>query len=489
MNRLWLAGLVLFLALSGGCSSQAPPEAPLPSPAQITRPTRTATPGAEEAPAATNAPPGSEAIEKDLPNSQYRFEVDLDLEAHLIAVDQRIEYVNKSADALSELLLVIDAIPRGADFRLEELVWGNGQGVQDYELAAGLLRIPLPSALEPGGKLGLALNYTLALPPGIGQLAYSARQSNFVDWYPFIPPYRDGQGWLVHPRAAVGEHLAFDSVNFEVEIRVQGQQQVQIAAPAPAEPIDGGWTYRLDNARRFAWSASRHFETVSNSVDGIPVTAYVYAEHRQAAEAVVAACARALNLYQSLFGEYPYESLAIVAGEFPDGLESDGLFFLYRGFFEGYTGGAQNYLTTLSAHEVSHNWWYGQVGNDPAMEPWLDEALAIYSELLYYEDLSPSLVEWWWQFRIMDYSPEGMVNTSIYDHDGFAPYVHAVYMRGAFFLQDLRVAMGDQAFFEFLRAYADAGKGQNRTAADFFGLLSQTGDYELEPLLDEYFIP
>lgn len=485
----WIRQLLaaFSLCLIGACSGETAPAVPSVSP----NPTLTASlesPAPVEIPSSEGAT-DSGALEEEAPTSQYSFEVLLDLDAQQIAVDERIAYVNAGGETLSELLLVVEALLRGGDFRLEELAWANGQSVGDYTLEAGLLRIPLPDALRPGASLGLVLDYTLALPPEAGQLGYTGRQSNFVDWYPFIPPYQEGQGWVVHPRAAVGEHLVYESADFEVSIRVRGEQQAQIAAPAPGEAIEGGWFYRLEGARRFAWSASRQYETISRTVDGIPITAYVYAEHRLAGEAAVETCAGALRHFQSLFGEYPYESLAIVEGDFPDGLESDALFFLYRGFFEAYKGGPQNYLTTLSAHEVSHNWWFGQVGNDPALEPWLDEALAIYSERLYYEDLAASLVDWWWQFRVLDYSPAGRVDSTIYDHEAFAPYVHAVYMRGALFLEDLREMMGDEAFFEFLRRYAKEGGGRIQSGDDFFGMASEFGGDELGPLLDEYFAP
>src|SRR5204863_8443796 len=39
------------------------------------------------------------------------------------------------------------------------------------------------------------------------------------------------------------------------------------------------------------------------------------------------------------------------------------------------------------AHVVAHQWWGATVGNDPAREPLLDEALANWSALLYYREI------------------------------------------------------------------------------------------------------
>ena len=46
-----------------------------------------------------------------------------------------------------------------------------------------------------------------------------------------------------------------------------------------------------------------------------------------------------------------------------------------------------NYLMDpLITHEVAHQWWYNVVGNNVIDDPWLDEALATYSYVIYLEE-------------------------------------------------------------------------------------------------------
>jgi aminopeptidase N len=47
--------------------------------------------------------------------------------------------------------------------------------------------------------------------------------------------------------------------------------------------------------------------------------------------------------------------------------------------------------------------------------------------------------------------------------------------------------IGDEAFFAFLRDYADTYAGQIVTSDDFFDLLAEHTDADIQPLLDEYF--
>ena len=76
---------------------------------------------------------------------------------------------------------------------------------------------------------------------------------------------------------------------------------------------------------------------------------------------------------------------------------------------------------------------------------WLDESLATYSELLFYQRQYPGEVDWWWNYRVKRFNPTGWVNTTIYDYAAFRPYVNAVYLRGALFMQALRRAFSRAA--------------------------------------------
>lgn len=422
--------------------------------------------------------------------SRYQLQAVLDYAAHRLDVSQQIEYTNNTAETLEEIWLVVEAVRQQAGFELVRLegTAGPALSTSEHEVESGRLRLPLEAGLAPGEALSLALDYRLYLPQGAGMLSWAERQTNFIDWYPYVPPYIEGQGWATHAPAAVGEHGVYESADFDVHLRVvNGPATLSLAAPAPGEPEDGGWRYRLGNARRFVWSASGHYLRLQTRQGEIPISIYYYEEFRDAAQAALLTAADALRVYEGLFGPYPYESASIVIAGFPDGMESDGLFFLDIHYFRRYSYDRRNYLTMLTAHEIAHNWWFGQVGSDQALEPWLDESLSIYAELLYYEAVQPTLVDWWWEFRIGRFAPSGNVDSRIYDHDDFSSYVGAVYMRGALFLHALRGRVGDEAFFAFLRDYAEQGRGRIMTREDFFTILAQYSEMDIGDLLAEYF--
>jgi aminopeptidase N len=179
--------------------------------------------------------------------------------------------------------------------------------------------------------------------------------------------------------------------------------------------------------------------------------------------------------------------ISIVAADFLHNMEMDGMVMISYGVFDFYNKTPKTNLTILTPHEISHQWFYSMVGNDQAKEPWLDEALATYHEVLYYQTYQPDLVQWWWNNRIDGFAPKGYVNSDIYVTGGYPAYRDAVYLRGAQFLQELRDLIGDEAFFAALKDYALTNTYKLASGEDFFAAIARHSQQDLSPLLAKYF--
>ncbi len=309
-----------------------------------------------------------------------------------------------------------------------------------------------------------------------------------MDWYPFLPPYIDGQGWLSHQAGFFGEHLVYPVADFEVAIQLtRPNPDLVIAASAPAEADGHTYRYHHPQARNFVWSVSHMYQIAEQQVGAVTVLSYAFPHHAQAGEATLQTTAQALALYTELFGPYPHQTLSVVEADFLDGMEYDGLYFLSNAFYNLYGGTPGEYLVAIAAHETAHQWFYALVGNDQALEPWLDEALCTYSERLYFEHTFPEALDWWYQYRVNYYQPRGWVDGTIYNPDGYRAYRDAIYLNGALFLEDLRHLMGDEAFFTFLQDYTRQYSHALATGADFFNLVTNHTQSDLTPLLEEYF--
>ena len=435
----------------------------------------------------------------DHKNTQYILSAELNYNNHHLAVDEHIIYHNNAPEPLSDLLLMVEPVYYSDVFTLSELRWENGDPVGNYKWEGSQLRLPLPEPLEPGETISLNLSYELDLPSPDRStnkrpvpFGYTERQTNLVDWYPFVPPYIPGAGWLSHEAGFYGEHLAYETSDFEVAIKLLDEREdLIIAASAPAE-IDDEWhRFQFKDARNFVWSVSHNYQVMTDTVDSVTVLSYSFPIHTNAGEAVLQTTVESLALYSELFGPYPREMLSVVEADFLDGMEYDGLYFLSNGFYNLYTNTPGEYLIAISAHETAHQWWYAMVGNDQALEPWLDEALCTYSERLFFENEHPEVLEWWWNYRIFYYKPQGWVDDSIYNPHGvtnaYRSYRDAVYLNGALFLEDLRLLIGDEAFFDFLRDYAQSFTHKIATTSAFFTLLQKYTTEDITPITDKYF--
>ncbi len=461
VSLTWLAGCVM--PVNKPLKTPAPGELPQVAPSATFLPS--STPLVDE----TATPEVTVTPAPVAPRSKYSLKVRFDYARHQLAVDETITYYNHTPADIPNLVLVVEPNRSQGVFKLNSLTWVDGTAVSSPVLKGASLTVALPHPLAPGNSVTLILTYQLNLPQRTAILGWDNRQTNLGDWYPFLPYYQSGTGWLVYTPTGLGEHLAYDIADFEVEIApVDVKSSLVISASAQAEgDPQTGYRYQLAAARNFAWSASQEIVVLTGMAGNVKLFASVFPDDRPAGEMALKTMGEAVQTYSALFGDYPHPSLTLVEANFFDGMEYDGLVFLDQNYFKNYAGGPEAYLVTLSAHETAHQWWYGLVGNDQAMEPWLDETLCTYSELLFYERQYPGEVNWWWNYRVNRFDPKGWVNTTIFDYDAFRPYVNAVYLRGAQFMQALRTQIGDPVFLAFLKDYAARYRQGWVSGADF----------------------
>jgi hypothetical protein len=458
-----------------------PPTPTLPPP-----PTGTALPPPTAIPGDTPIPPPPPAA---VDKPQYALTALLDYAGHTVTVSEVVLYPNRSAEALPKIVLGVNPNLWNGVFTLQALAV-NDQPSSQYTLAGQWLTVAIDPPLQPGQTVKLGLSYQLTLPYSASKVenfGYTGRQTNLIDWYPFVVPYRGGE-WVLRDPYPFGENLVYELADFRVSLSFADPANAPVvAASAPAAVENGALVYQLPNARNFTLSASPEYQVTSADANGVTIYNYAYPEDASAAAMVLELTRMSVLTYSAEFGPYPHTALTVCETDLNDGLETDGLYFLARSFYRSYDGTVRNNLSVIAVHETAHQWWYGGVANDQALEPWLDEAMATYSEHVFFEDNYPDLLNWWWNFRVYSHGPSGYVDSRLYNNDNFRSYVNAVYFRGAEFLHELRVRIGDEAFFAFLRDYYTRNRGRIVTADDFFTLLNQHTSADYSDLLKTYF--
>jgi hypothetical protein len=506
--RNFVLAACLFLMVFSGCAPAIPgvvtltpsatpppaatqtpllPDAPSKPPeVTVTPPLATPT----EAPSATPTPAAASL-------TTYNLDVTINYAAKTVDVVQEIIYLNATSDALKDIVLAVEPHQDTGVFEMSALTLNN-QPTSEYTFKGQRLALALPAPLQPGGRIKVGINYRINVPlivqgdPNLVRpkiFGYTPLQMNLVDWYPFVVPYRPGTGWILHAPWTYGEHLVYDQADYYVTLRFTGLDTEPVVA-ASGEPLpDLGLThYELKKGRTFAFSISDQFKVLSQQVGEVTVNSYYLSDlFAPGAQAVLDATAKAVQTYTDLFGPYPHKTLAAVQGDFNDGMEYDGLYFLSNAFYNLYDNTEKNYLVMVAAHETSHQWWFGRVANDQSTEPWLDESLATYCERLFYEKNYPADLSWWWLVRVDFYQPSGFIDRGVADYVQFVPYTNATYRMGAHFFEALRQRIGDEAFFAFLKDYATQMEGKIATDDDFFRILRAHTSVDFSDVIAKYF--
>jgi hypothetical protein len=430
--------------------------------------------------------------------ASYYIEGDLDYWRHTLQVREELVFTNTLGLPLSDLLFNVPPNHSAGVFALSSLAVDGAPAI--YELEGTSLRVRLPDALLP--DQAVALEMTFAVTPsymrvgsifGGGSIGYSESAFNAGNWYPVLAPYHADKGWLATPWHPVGDPYVTDMGNYVVEIRTSPDVTVVGPGMLEAWPDEGRWRFTIPAARSFAFAASHRYEAATETAYGVTIASYYYPEHRVTGQLALANTAASVRLFSDLYGPYPYSNLRIAETSFSGGQEFSGFMLFGSDTHQDYLssgGGPRTIFFTLVPHETAHQWWYGVVGNDQAREPWLDEALAKYSEQLFYEHFYPEHADWRWNWMGMASRKPASLEVTIYDYGNEYAYKDRAYLTGALFVAQLRQALGDEVFFDFIRTYYRQGANRIITTDEFLSLLLQFGDpATTQPIVDMYFYP
>lgn len=415
----------------------------------------------------------------------YAIDATLDWMAHTLRAVQRVTYRNNTGTALRDIRFNVEPNRDDGHFDLARVAL-RGTRTTSYTLDGAQLTVRLTDALEPGCTIDIELQFNVIIPAildgyrfgHLGYWGYSDRQINLGLWFPMIAAYDARRGWISPPFHDVGEYHVLRAADYSLDFAVKNApQNVTVACPGDVtQENDHSWHIEVHDARELTISVSDAFKIMTTTTESdVEVTLYYLTtpaiDTLDGPRHALTVAADALALYEMLYGPYPFERLVVVEGDFPDGMEFSGLVFVSEAWFRTWRGVVNDWLAVITAHEIAHQWWYSQVGNDQGLHPYLDEALAVYSELLFFEHYYPELTEWWWQFRINSYAIDGFLDAPVYDFQSARPYINAVYLQGALMLDRLRDQMGNEAFFAWLDRYLDAMRGQIASPLDFWGAM------------------
>jgi len=349
----------------------------------------------------------------------------------------------------------------------------------------------------PGGSgqtFSLSISFRGKVPElnvskGYGIFAHSPTAAVLSQAYPILAPRHDG-AWLVEPIFPWGDAVVAAVADYSARVTLPTGWSL-VATGEETQTASGVYLVEGENLRELVLVALRGYQETSVEAGEVLVRGYFLPGHREAGEAALEVTAQALLLYSRLFGPYPFPELDVVEVSLKGaaGVEYPGLILAGETYLERYPADPL-FFTMIFAHEVAHQWWYAQVGNDQVAEPWLDEALTTYSSGLYFESVGmfADILSYWQASyqRGRARNPTATVASPLWEFPDGAGYGGIVYSGGALFLHEVRLRMGDTAFLRGLRRYLEEYRWRIATGRDLLSILREESPTPLEDIIQEW---
>ena len=294
----------------------------------------------------------------------------------------------------------------------------------------------------------------------------------------------DGDEWRRKVEPSVGDFVFNEAADYDVTVTATSGVEVFTSGMETGPRSEKNTqTFTATAIRDFAILAGRNLRSEHTEVNGTNVRSIYFADHERVGKRALVVAANALRTFTNLFGPLPFKQVSIAEAPLVAGLgscEFSGLNVIASAFFVDFDSPAVRNLPEIIreqrpsveeslewtvAHLVAHQWWGAAVGNDPAREPILDEALSCWSSLLYYQQMyGPERAT-----AVMDDQLKGVyrmyrtfggddmdANRPSREYRNTFQYAAIVSAKGALMFVDLQRTLGDEKVFAALRKYYQA---------------------------------
>ncbi|MBI5928236.1 MAG: M1 family metallopeptidase [Chloroflexi bacterium] len=265
----------------------------------------------------------------------------------------------------------------------------EGQSVQpNYEVYDSVMEIPLEQPLQPGESLEFSMRFNLVAERGFSNGIFANTGDIFASpvWYPCFGVYDQDKGWWKGVYANADPYYNETGL-FEIKLTHSPDLNVTISGTniGNEQNSDGTLTEYIVSGpmRDNMIFASPKSGMITDTSDGTTINVVYMPGGERASEWAMEVAKRSLDIFNRTYGDFPYNELDIIEIDLrgqAGGVEFSGAVTIADDVWEN--GSPQ--LEGVIAHEIGHQYWYGLVGNNAITKTWLDEALASYSEFVYW---------------------------------------------------------------------------------------------------------
>lgn len=293
-----------------------------------------------------------------------------------------------------------------------------------------IVKLRLKNPLAPGSTISVSTPFKVKIPDGgISRLGHIGESYQITQWYP-KPAVFDNSGWHQIPYLTQGEFYS-EFGSFDVSITLpknyvvgatgdlQNESEIaflnDLAARTQQKFDTNGYSsdsklkrgertafpksedslktirYVQNNVHDFGWFADKRFEVLKGEVElphskrKVTSWAMFVPHHAKMWEDAIEYINDGTYYYSLWNGDYAYNHVTAV-----DGTISAGGGMEYPNITVIGNARSKEQLEVVIVHEVGHNWFYGMLGSNERVHPWMDEGLNTLNEMRYIKTKYPN---------------------------------------------------------------------------------------------------
>lgn len=452
--------------------------------------------------------------------SMYKIDAVLDEEKMKISATEEICYVNNTnvdlafvcfnfyPPAFSENSEIkpytqknfAKVFPNGEDFGngIIDCVKVNGKE-KEFAFEEGSVtafKIEFDDVLKPKQKTNIEIEFEVELANCTHRLGYCNGSVALGNFFPIVAVYERGD-FVTYPYYSTGDPFYSDLANFEVSIAVD--EKYDLVSTGVVEAVENAenmknYTISALAVRDFAVSLLKDAKTVEKTVKKTQIS-YTGYKNDVDFEQNLQTAVLAFEFFEETFGDYPYETLSIVKMPFVHGgMEYPNMVVIsdsIAGEFE---------VAKVIVHEIAHQWWYGMVGNNQITEAWLDESLAEYSSVLFfdahkeygatYEELVQDAFSTYTLFVDIAETSTGSVKTSmllpIFEYASEYEYSYMIYTKGILMFDAIGDIIGHKKLIDCFKQYFNQYRFKTAKTDDLIVSFKKTSKKDIEGVFDSW---
>jgi hypothetical protein len=413
------------------------------------------------------------AATSTLLEQRYTLRATLDYASAHLDVEEELALTNRSSQVVDHVDLSV--IPQAFGyFTMLAPVTVDAETAEISWTTSTNLQVPLPAPLHRDDTATIHLAFALDL--GLSPEAFRARLSaengvlSVGQWFPILSREHDVYG-LGDPQVS----FTAETIRLELTTTTPLPRDAVACAGLSSAPVTEGtsWTCEVDRVRDFAFAVNPAYRLTSRTVDDTEIRVYTQTVDGGATADLAQ---QAFIGLEDAYGAYPWSDLVLAEAGTGNGFSIE---------FPRQVHLTRSKVTDVYVvfHEVAHQWFYAQLGNDQMASPWLDEAFADFSarylmgigtDACSSRDVDSPVFAW------------AAGTTDGGDWTSCDGYFHAVFYRGSEFLNAVRTTMGDDAFFGALRSLFEQRRFGIITTRGLLKRFDDATSADLRPLFTTY---